>query len=88
MTAAPSTGTAGDRSIVLGVGGGIAAYKSCILLRLLIEAGHRVTVVPTEAALQFVGATTWSALSGNDAATSPASSPADGSAAPSAPAKS
>ncbi len=67
MTAAPSTGTAGDRSIVLGVGGGIAAYKSCILLRLLIEAGHRVTVVPTEAALQFVGATTWAALSGSEA---------------------
>ena len=65
MTAAPSAGTAGDRrSIVLGVGGGIAAYKSCILLRLLMEAGHSVTVVPTEAAMQFVGATTWSALSG------------------------
>ena len=49
--------------IVLGVGGGIAAYKSITLLRLLTEAGHDVTVVPTAAALRFVGAPTWSALS-------------------------
>jgi phosphopantothenoylcysteine decarboxylase/phosphopantothenate--cysteine ligase len=58
-------GTAQGRSVVLGVGGGIAAYKSCILLRLLIEAGHRVTVVPTAAALHFVGEATWAALSGH-----------------------
>jgi phosphopantothenoylcysteine decarboxylase / phosphopantothenate---cysteine ligase len=51
--------------IVLGVSGGIAAYKACELLRLLIEAGHDVTVVPTAAALKFVGAATWAALSGN-----------------------
>ena len=50
--------------IVLGVGGGIAAYKACSLLRLLTEAGHDVTVVPTESALRFVGAPTWEALSG------------------------
>jgi phosphopantothenoylcysteine decarboxylase/phosphopantothenate--cysteine ligase len=50
--------------IVLGVSGGIAAYKACSLLRLLTEAGHEVTVVPTAAALQFVGAPTWAALSG------------------------
>ncbi len=50
--------------VVLGVAGGIAAYKACSLLRLLTEAGHDVTVVPTAAALQFVGAPTWSALSG------------------------
>ncbi len=50
--------------VVLGVAGGIAAYKACSLLRLLTEAGHDVTVVPTEAALRFVGAPTWSALSG------------------------
>ncbi|NYG08300.1 phosphopantothenoylcysteine decarboxylase/phosphopantothenate--cysteine ligase [Phycicoccus badiiscoriae] len=50
--------------IVLGVSGGIAAYKACSLLRLLTEAGHDVTVVPTESALQFVGAPTWEALSG------------------------
>jgi len=50
--------------VVLGVGGGIAAYKSALLLRLLSEGGHDVTVVPTDAALQFVGAPTWEALSG------------------------
>jgi phosphopantothenoylcysteine decarboxylase/phosphopantothenate--cysteine ligase len=54
--------------VVLGVSGGIAAYKACELLRLLRESGHGggadVTVVPTEAALSFVGAATWSALSG------------------------
>lgn len=51
-------------SVVLGVGGGIAAYKACLLLRLFTEAGHRVRVVPTESALRFVGAPTWEALSG------------------------
>jgi phosphopantothenoylcysteine decarboxylase/phosphopantothenate--cysteine ligase len=54
--------------VVLGVSGGIAAYKACELLRLLRESGRGggfdVTVVPTEAALGFVGAATWSALSG------------------------
>src|SRR3954454_772666 len=50
--------------IVLGVAGGIAAYKACELLRRLREAGHAVTVVPTAAALRFVGAPTWEALSG------------------------
>jgi phosphopantothenoylcysteine decarboxylase/phosphopantothenate--cysteine ligase len=50
--------------VVLGVAGGIAAYKACSLLRLLTEAGHDVTVVPTAAALHFVGEATWSALSG------------------------
>jgi phosphopantothenoylcysteine decarboxylase/phosphopantothenate--cysteine ligase len=54
--------------LVLGVGGGIAAYKACELLRLLTEARHRVTVVPTEAALRFVGAVTWEALSGEPVA--------------------
>jgi phosphopantothenoylcysteine decarboxylase/phosphopantothenate--cysteine ligase len=49
--------------IVLGVGGGIAAYKAASLLRLLVESGHDVTVVPTAAALHFVGAPTWAALS-------------------------
>src|SRR6184192_1690672 len=51
--------------VVLGVAGGIAAYKACELLRLLTESGHDVRVVPTEAALRFVGAPTWEALSGN-----------------------
>lgn len=50
--------------IILGVAGGIAAYKSCELLRRLKAEGHDVTVVPTEASLQFVGAATWAALSG------------------------
>src|SRR4051812_5929111 len=53
-----------DRQVVLGVSGGIAAYKACELLRLLTESGHRVRVVPTESALNFVGAATWAALSG------------------------
>jgi phosphopantothenoylcysteine decarboxylase/phosphopantothenate--cysteine ligase len=50
--------------VVLGVAGGIAAYKSATLLRLLAGAGHEVRVVPTSAALEFVGAATWAALSG------------------------
>ncbi|BCJ35309.1 phosphopantothenoylcysteine decarboxylase [Actinocatenispora thailandica] len=53
-----------SRNIVLGVAGGIAAYKACELLRRCTEAGHRVRVVPTPAALRFVGAPTWEALSG------------------------
>jgi phosphopantothenoylcysteine decarboxylase/phosphopantothenate--cysteine ligase len=55
-------------NIVLGVSGGIAAYKACILLRLLKEAGHDVHVIPTEAALKFVGEATWEALSGHQVA--------------------
>jgi phosphopantothenoylcysteine decarboxylase/phosphopantothenate--cysteine ligase len=52
-------------NIVLGVSGGIAAYKVASILRLLTEAGHNVQVVPTPAALNFVGSATWEALSGN-----------------------
>jgi phosphopantothenoylcysteine decarboxylase/phosphopantothenate--cysteine ligase len=55
--------------VVLGVCGGIAAYKACELLRCFTEAGHDVRVVPTESALKFVGETTWAALSGNPVAT-------------------
>ncbi|MDT0545354.1 MULTISPECIES: bifunctional phosphopantothenoylcysteine decarboxylase/phosphopantothenate--cysteine ligase CoaBC [Streptomyces] len=55
--------------VVLGVSGGIAAYKACELLRRLTESGHEVRVVPTDSALHFVGAATWSALSGNPVAT-------------------
>jgi len=55
--------------VVLGVCGGIAAYKSCELLRLFTESGHGVRVVPTAAALAFVGAPTWAALSGRPVAT-------------------
>jgi phosphopantothenoylcysteine decarboxylase/phosphopantothenate--cysteine ligase len=50
--------------VVLGVGGGIAAYKACEVIRQLTESGHSVRVVPTEAALRFVGAATFEALSG------------------------
>ncbi|GIF71454.1 bifunctional phosphopantothenoylcysteine decarboxylase/phosphopantothenate--cysteine ligase CoaBC [Asanoa siamensis] len=49
--------------VVLGVGGGIAAYKAAELLRLFTESGHRVRVIPTASALRFVGAPTWAALS-------------------------
>jgi len=49
--------------IILGVGGGIAAYKAADLLRKLVEAGNDVRVVPTASALNFVGAPTWAALS-------------------------
>lgn len=51
--------------VVLGVAGGIAAYKAAHVLRLLTEAGHDVRVVPTRAALEFVGRATWEALSGH-----------------------
>ncbi|KND26814.1 bifunctional phosphopantothenoylcysteine decarboxylase/phosphopantothenate--cysteine ligase CoaBC [Streptomyces acidiscabies] len=55
--------------VVLGVSGGIAAYKACELLRRLTESGHDVRVVPTASALHFVGAATWSALSGHPVST-------------------
>ncbi|MCZ2526124.1 bifunctional phosphopantothenoylcysteine decarboxylase/phosphopantothenate--cysteine ligase CoaBC [Streptomyces sp. HB2AG] len=59
----------GTPRIVLGVSGGIAAYKACELLRRFTESGHGVRVVPTASALNFVGEATWSALSGNPVAT-------------------
>lgn len=52
------------REVILGVGGGIAAYKSCELLRRLQDRGYEITVVPTPASLNFVGKATWEALSG------------------------
>src|SRR6185437_10299685 len=64
-----STEPAVARSVVLGVAGGIAAYKAADLLRKLTEAGHQVTVVPTAAALRFVGEPTWAALSHRPVAT-------------------
>ncbi len=60
--------SAGAR-VVLGVTGGIAAYKACELLRRFTESGYDVTVVPTASALRFVGAATWEALSGRSVAT-------------------
>ena len=63
MSADSDAGPARPR-VVLGVGGGVAAYKACELLRELTETGHQVRVVPTAAALRFVGAATFEALSG------------------------
>ena len=57
------------REVILGVGGGIAAYKSCDLLRRLQERGFLVTVVPTPSSLNFVGSATWEALSGRSVTT-------------------
>jgi phosphopantothenoylcysteine decarboxylase / phosphopantothenate---cysteine ligase len=52
------------KRVIVGVSGGIAAYKACTVVRQLAEAGHEVRVVPTESALRFVGAATFEALSG------------------------
>ena len=52
------------REVILGVGGGIAAYKACDLLRRLKDLDFKVTVVPTPSSLNFVGSATWEALSG------------------------
>ena len=54
------------REILLGVSGGISAYKSCELLRRLQDLGYLITVVPTRASLNFVGIATWEALSGRE----------------------
>ena len=55
--------------VLLGVTGGIAAYKTALVLRRLTEDGHSVRVIPTAASLNFVGRATWEALSGNPAPT-------------------
>jgi phosphopantothenoylcysteine decarboxylase / phosphopantothenate---cysteine ligase len=65
MTAEPTV----TPRVVLGVCGGIAAYKACELLRRFTESGHNVRVIPTESALRFVGEATWAALSGNPVST-------------------
>ena len=57
------------RKLLLGVSGGISAYKSCELLRRLQDEGFIVDVVPTSASLNFVGKATWEALSGRKVAT-------------------
>ncbi|PRZ40655.1 phosphopantothenoylcysteine decarboxylase/phosphopantothenate--cysteine ligase [Antricoccus suffuscus] len=67
MNAMPA-GSAAPR-VVLGVAGGIAAYKSCEVLRALTESAHHVDVIPTDAALNFVGAATFEALSGHPVTT-------------------
>ena len=56
--------------IVVGVTGGIAAYKTVTLVRLLVLDGHDVHVVPTADALRFIGLTTWEAISRNPVTTS------------------
>lgn len=53
-----------SKRVIVGVSGGIAAYKACTVVRQLTEAGHRVRVIPTDSALRFVGAATFEALSG------------------------
>lgn len=63
--------------VVLGVAGGIAAYKAAEVLRGLREAGCDVTVVPTKSSLRFVGLATWEALSGRPVATDVWTSAAD-----------
>ena len=68
MAGAPVTFPRG-REVVLGVSAGIAAYKSCDLLRRLQDEGFLVTVVPTPASLNFVGKATWEALSGRPVST-------------------
>lgn len=57
------------RKLLLGVAGGISAYKSCDLLRRLQDEGFIVDVVPTAASLNFVGKATWEALSGRNVIT-------------------
>ena len=51
--------------VIVGITGGIAAYKATAIIRLLTEAGHSVKVIPTQNALRFIGATTLEALSHN-----------------------
>ncbi len=53
--------------VLLGVTGGIAAYKVALVVRRLMEDGHAVRVIPTEASLNFVGRATWEALTGQPA---------------------
>ena len=57
------------KRVIVGVSGGIAAYKACTVVRQLAEAGHEVRVIPTESALRFVGAATFEALSGQPVTT-------------------
>lgn len=60
-----SEATHASKNVVVGVAGGIAAYKACHLVRNFKERGDDVRVIPTEIALRFVGAATFEALSGN-----------------------
>ncbi|WP_024796454.1 bifunctional phosphopantothenoylcysteine decarboxylase/phosphopantothenate--cysteine ligase CoaBC [Tomitella biformata] len=60
-----STSGSAPKRIIVGVGGGIAAYKVCSVIRHFTERGHHVRVIPTASALNFIGAATFEALSGN-----------------------
>ena len=57
------------KTIIVGVGGGIAAYKTAALVSTLVQAGHDVRVVMTSASTQFVGESTFAALTGQPVAT-------------------
>src|SRR5690348_12708540 len=57
------------REIVIGVTGGIAAFKTAILVSQLVQQGAQVRVVMTESAERFVGAATFAALTGREVAT-------------------
>jgi len=70
-TSIPSTRAASSSRVLLGVGGGIAAYKSCALVRRLGEAGHEVRVAMTAHAARFVGPLTFSTLCGHPVAADP-----------------
>ena len=59
-----------SRRVLLGITGGVAAYKSAYLARLLTAAGAEVTVVMTESATRFVGPDTFAALTGRTVHTS------------------
>ncbi|NBO06680.1 MAG: bifunctional phosphopantothenoylcysteine decarboxylase/phosphopantothenate--cysteine ligase CoaBC [Actinobacteria bacterium] len=65
------------RQIVLGVSGGIAAYKACDLLRRLQDTGFLIRVIPTQSSLNFVGRATWEALSGQPALSTVWENPAE-----------
>ncbi|WP_404432146.1 bifunctional phosphopantothenoylcysteine decarboxylase/phosphopantothenate--cysteine ligase CoaBC [Microbacterium lacus] len=56
--------------VVVGVTGGIAAYKTVHLVRILVKDGHDVHVIPTADAVRFVGIPTWEAISRNPVTTS------------------
>jgi len=62
---AKAKGASAPLNVVVGVAGGIAAYKAVILVRELVLRGHNVTVIPTASALKFVGMPTWEAISRN-----------------------
>ena len=64
MSSSPEAGH--GLRVVVGVTGGIAAYKAVSVVRALVQAGHHVTVIPTASALKFVGLPTWQAISRND----------------------